>query len=62
MNDEPSHVKQLSPNHVCKIGLKWKEHCKKTLAVFPSPDGMSLIKPSLDGNNLIFPVQREYGK
>ncbi len=24
MDDEPSHVKQLSPNHVCKIGLKHK--------------------------------------
>jgi hypothetical protein len=22
MVEEPSHVKQLSPNHVCKIGLK----------------------------------------
>jgi hypothetical protein len=25
MVKEPSHVKQLTPNHVCKIGLKWKE-------------------------------------
>jgi hypothetical protein len=37
-------------------------HCKKTLAVFPSPAGMSLTKLSLDGNNLIFPVQGEFGE
>jgi hypothetical protein len=35
---------------------------KKTLAVFTSPAGMSLTEPSLDGNNLIFPVQGEFGK
>jgi hypothetical protein len=29
-------------------------HCKKELAVFPSPAGMSLIKLFLDGNNLVF--------
>jgi hypothetical protein len=29
-------------------------HCKKRLAVFPSPAGMSFIKLSLDGNNLVF--------
>jgi len=27
-------------------------HCKKSLAIFPSPAGMSLIKLSLAGNNL----------
>ncbi len=31
-----------------------KEHCKKELAVFPSPAGMSLIKLFLGGNNLVF--------
>jgi hypothetical protein len=29
-------------------------HCKKELAVFPSPAGMSLIKLFLGGNNLFF--------
>jgi hypothetical protein len=28
-------------------------HCKKELAVFPSPAGMSLIKLFLGGNNLV---------
>jgi hypothetical protein len=37
-------------------------HCKKGLAVFPSPAGMSLIKLSLGGNNLIFPAQGEFGQ
>jgi hypothetical protein len=31
-----------------------KIHCKKELAVFPSPAGMSLIKLFLGGNNLVF--------
>jgi hypothetical protein len=26
MVEEPSHVKQLSPNHGCKIGLKGVSH------------------------------------
>ncbi len=29
-------------------------HCKKELAVFTSPAGMSLIKLFLGGNNLVF--------
>jgi hypothetical protein len=29
-------------------------HCKKELAVFPSPAGMSLFKLFLGGNNLVF--------
>ncbi len=37
-------------------------HCKKRLAVFPSPAGMSLTKLSLAGNNLIIPTQGEFGK
>jgi hypothetical protein len=37
-------------------------HCKKGLAVFPSPVGMSLIKLFLGGNNLVFPAQREFGQ
>jgi hypothetical protein len=35
---------------------------KKRLATFPSPDGMSLTKLSLGGNNLIIPAQEEFGK
>jgi hypothetical protein len=35
---------------------------KKRLAVFPSLAGMSLIKVSLDGNNVIIPGQGEFGK
>ncbi len=31
-------------------------HCKKGLAVFPSPAGMSLTKLFLGGNNLIIPA------
>ncbi len=37
-------------------------HCKKELAVFPSPAGMSLIKLFLGGKNLVFPAQREFGQ
>jgi hypothetical protein len=33
---------------------------KKGLS-FPSPAGMSLTRLSLDGSNLIIPVQREFG-
>jgi hypothetical protein len=37
-------------------------HCKKGLAVFSSPAGMSLIKLFLGGNILVFPAQREFGQ
>ncbi len=37
-------------------------HCKKRLAVFPSPAGMSLTKLSLAGNYKIIPRQVEFGK
>jgi hypothetical protein len=33
---------------------KRRVHCKKELAIFPSPAGMSLIKLFLGGNNLVF--------
>ncbi len=40
MVQEPSHVKQLSPIHVCKIGLKGKESlvsmCGRLRKVSPS--------------------------
>ncbi len=35
-------------------GTLYYIHCKKELAVFPSPAGMSLIKLFLGGNNLVF--------
>jgi hypothetical protein len=34
--------------------MRLQLHCKKDLAVFPSPAGMSLIKLFLGGNNLVF--------
>jgi hypothetical protein len=36
-------------------------HCKKRLAIFPSPVGMSLTKFSLAGKTLIIPGQEEFG-
>jgi hypothetical protein len=36
-------------------------HCKKWLASFPSPAGMSLTKLSLAGNNLNIPGQGKFG-
>jgi hypothetical protein len=41
---------------------KQSMHCKKGLAVFPIPAGMSLIKLFLAGNNFVFPAQREFGQ
>jgi hypothetical protein len=37
-------------------------HCKKRLAILPSPAGMSFTKLSLAWNNLISPDQGEFGK
>ncbi len=37
-------------------------HCKKWFAIFPSPAWMSLIKLSLDWNNLIILAQGEFGQ
>jgi hypothetical protein len=37
-------------------------HCKKRLAIFPSPARMSLPKLYLAGKNLIIPGQGEFGK
>jgi hypothetical protein len=39
-----------------------KVHCKKRFATFPSPAGMSLIKLSVDGNNLIIPAKGKCGQ
>ncbi len=62
----------LTYSHLCKQGpYVWENgggwgvinpishillHCKKRLAVFPFPAGMSLIKSSLAGNYKIFPA------
>jgi hypothetical protein len=40
----------------CYLMGRWI-HCRKRFAISPSPAGMSLIKLSLDGNNLIIPAQ-----
>ncbi len=42
----------LAAHHTSQA--KYTVHCKKRLAVFPSPAGMSLTKLSLAGNNLIY--------
>ncbi len=42
-----------------KYRLNIHLHCKKSLAIFPSPAGMSLTKLSLAGNNLIIPGHGE---
>ncbi len=40
----------------------WRKlHCKKSLAIFPSPAGMSLANLSMAGNNLTIPGQDEFG-
>ncbi len=44
-----------------QVNLKnYSLHCKKRLSFFPFPDGMSLTKVSLAGNNLIIPGQGEF--
>jgi hypothetical protein len=53
----------VRPDMVGKQIIRIKKiHCKKRFANFPSPAGMSLTTFSLDGNNLITPVQGEFGK
>ncbi len=37
------------------VSISCNIHCKKKLAIFPSPAGMSLTKLSLARNNLIIP-------
>ncbi len=45
---------RLSAYLLASLCLPAYLHCKKELAVFPSPAGMSLIKLFLGGNNLVF--------
>jgi hypothetical protein len=42
--------------------MQYTVHGKKSLSNFPSPAGMSLIKLSWGSNNLIIPVQGEFGQ
>ena len=54
---------------ICRLKQKFSKysipsvwlHCKKILAIFASPAGMSLTKLSLAGNNLIISGQEEFG-
>jgi len=46
-----AELPQQCKNHLRKGGM----HCKKGLAIFPSPAGMSLTILSLVGNNLPSP-------
>ncbi len=45
------------PFHQCSR-ISFALHCKKRLAIFPSPAGMSLTKISLAGNNQIIPREQ----
>jgi hypothetical protein len=66
LSDEDKSIKSpaMRPagSSLSEIKLYIGLHCKKRLAVFPSPAGMSLTKLSLAGNNLIIPGQGEFGK
>jgi hypothetical protein len=54
---------EVSKSLVCPAESGTEDlHSKKRLAVFPSPDGMSLTKLLLVGKNLIIPAQVEFGK
>jgi len=60
------HAKRSCHPTATKMGagmecVRERLHCKKRLAIFPSPDGMSPTKLSLRGNNSIIPAQGEFG-
>ena len=69
-----SHESKVSGNHIRNMnfnkkfegkslkhhGGKMAIHCKKRLALFPFPAGMSLTKLSLAGNYKIIPGQGEF--
>ncbi len=48
-------------NSQVKVHTRYQWHRYTVLAVFQSPAGMSLIKLSQEGNNLITPSQGEFG-
>ncbi len=52
--------KEIGRRVLSRDSKEMRVHCKKGLAVFLSPAGMSLIKLFLGGNNLVFPAQREF--
>ncbi len=47
------HKEQICTSELEVLTLSKAHNCKKKLAVFPSPAGISLIKLSVDGKNLI---------
>jgi hypothetical protein len=53
-------IRKMNEQQLSPPSLSGYLHCKKELAVFPFPAGMSLIKLFLGGNNLIFTVQGEF--
>jgi hypothetical protein len=55
---EMSEIAIIHPGMVSGLS---ELHCKKSLAVFPPPAGMSLTKLSLDGNNLNIPIAGKFG-
>ncbi len=59
---QPCGISPLT-EHAISFTFEWPcIHCKKRLAVFPSPAGISPTKLSLDGKKLTIPVQGEFGK
>jgi hypothetical protein len=57
------YMRKVSAENINKISTRERAvHCKKSLTIFPSPVGMSLTKLSLDVNNLLIPVQGQFGK
>jgi hypothetical protein len=50
------HFEAINPKQIPCL------HCKKKLAIFLFPAGISITKLSLAANNLIIPGQGEFGK
>jgi hypothetical protein len=44
-----------------ETGKRWSQHCKKRVAIFPTPAGMSLTKLSLAGNIRVWLVTYRLG-
>jgi hypothetical protein len=59
INSSVPEVFQVSSLHCKKM---YSFYCKKRLAIFSSPAGMSPSKLFLAGNNLIISGQGEFGK
>jgi hypothetical protein len=54
MVEKPSHVKQLSLNHVCKIGLKIVDNCD----CIPEADGTAPGQSGPAGSRRVGPADR----